>query len=152
MGVADDDESNILTAGGDDVLQSFNDDISSRLDEYKDRALELGVKLEDFKTHPSFDGCEFFSHKFVIESGIIKFKPVNFSKAVYNIRAMKLQDLPLALASHMSNYCFDKRKYEFFKETYMDFRTRYPAEFPLKNIKSMQFLRQKAKGAECVEC
>jgi len=152
MGVDDDDETNPLIAGGDDVLQSFNDDILSRLDEYKEIAQDLGVKLEEFVVHRSFDGCEFFSHKFKIESGIIKFKPVNFSKAIYNIRAMKLQDLPLALSSHMGNYCFDKRKYEFFREMYLSFREDHPHEFLLKHVKSMNYLRQKAKGAECVEC
>jgi len=140
-------DDHVLIAGGDDVLQSFP--VGFDLEKYKAVALSLGHVLSDFKEHKSFDGCEFFSHEFKRKNGIWQYFPVRFTKHIAKLNTTKLEDLPGALISHMTNYCWDDRKFGFLDRMYKDMRKTRPDLFTLGLIRDKQYLRYKCKGMEC---
>ena len=136
---------NLIIAGGDDVLQTFN---GVDTEQYLLQAKLLGFELEEFIEHESFDGCEFFSHVFQYHEGIWKYKPVRFTKHIAKLATTKMDDLACALGSHMINYCWDRKRYSFFDKMFRHFRKQYPDKFPITYLKSMNYWRFKVKGYE----
>jgi len=139
-------EDNAIIAGGDDVLQAFHPSVD--LQNYVTEAALLGLPLSDFIVHDSFDGCEFYSHKLYIEDGVWKFRPERFTKHIAKLCTTKIDDLPGALSSHMLNYCWDGKKFNFFERMFSHFRKQHPELFTLNYVKSAQYLRFKVKGYE----
>jgi hypothetical protein len=93
-------EENLILAGGDDVLQTFEKDID--FEKYRAIAADLGVEISDFKKHKNFDGCSFFSHLFQLNKDKVwQYVPERFTKHIENLRRTNIEDLPMALSSHM---------------------------------------------------
>jgi len=140
------DDDFITIAGGDDMLQTFPDDLS--MEKYLDEAAKLGLSLEEFKINANFNGCEYFGSHFKRRSGIWEYHPVRFSKHIENLRTTKLCDLAPALSSHMINYCWHDKRFAFLHKIYTDMRKNHPNEFPLTYLKTKKYLRYKCKGME----
>jgi len=139
----------IIVAGGDDVLQSFPEEFDTET--YLKIAKQLGFELSDFEITKSFNGCEFFSNRFYITQGIWQFKPVRFTKHIYNLRKTTLDNLAMSLSSHMLNVSWDREKYAFYERMYRDFRKEYPALFPVKLVHSIKHNQYKLIGVD-VDC
>jgi hypothetical protein len=123
-----------MIAGGDDVLQTFPENFDTK--RYISEAKKLGLVLEPFIEHESFDGCEYFGTKYRFDEGVWKFKPVRFTKHIEALRRVKIEDLPCALASHMLNYTWDKSRFSFLEKTFRNFRKTHPQIFTLNFLKS----------------
>jgi len=134
-----------IIAGGDDVVQSFPETFD--LPRYVEVAKTLGFELE-MKEHKNFHGVEFFSTLFKLDNGIWKYYPVRFSKHIAKLRTTKYEDLPMALSSHMINYCWDTKRFMFFQKMFTDLRRENPSLFPLNLSHNMELLRYKSKGYE----
>ncbi len=135
-----------IVAGGDDVLQSFPDKFDTK--KYLVTAEELGFKLSDFEVTKTFDGCEFFSNRFTKLDGVWTFKPERFSKHIEKLKTCKFEDLPQALASHMYNYAWDKKRFDFFVNMYKKLRKDHPNTFPVHLLKTAKQLQFKLMGCE----
>jgi hypothetical protein len=140
---------NVIVAGGDDVLQTLPRGIKT--EDYISEAAKMGFVVTDIKTHKSFNGCEFFSNKFTCREGIWEFQPVRFTKHVAKLYKTKLADLPGTLCSHMGNYCWNTKKYNFFKKMYLDFRKDNPQDFKMSLLKTQRQLQYMCKGFESSE-
>jgi len=64
------------------------------------------------------------------------------------LRKTKVTDLAGSLGSHMANYCWHNKKFNFFRKMYNHFRKEHPGEFPLVYSKSMTEHRYKVLGYE----
>jgi hypothetical protein len=149
MGVSDEDilsKDHYMIAGGDDVLQTFPENFDTK--RYISEAKKLGLVLEPFIEHESFDGCEYFGTKYRFDEGVWKFKPVRFTKHIEALRRVKIEDLPCALASHMLNYTWDKSRFSFLEKTFRNFRKTHPQIFTLNFLKSRRELEYKVLGLE----
>ncbi len=137
-------------AGGDDMLQSFPEDMD--LQAYVAEAAKLGVEME-FEIRKSFDGASFYSNDFSYDKsdGAWKFKPVRFTKHIQKLRRTKLEDLPGAIASHMQNYVWDNKRFAFFEKMFRKMRVKYPDQFKLSYLKSQRQLQYKVLGYEAFE-
>jgi len=153
LGFTDDeilDPKNLILAGGDDVLQTFENEID--FSKYRETAAALGIEISDFKRHDNFDGCSFFSHTFhKNRDQIWQYIPERFTKHIENLRRTTIDDLPMALASHMINYCWDREKFAFFERMFKHFRRTHPHLFTLNLLKTQAYLRYKSKGLECAD-
>lgn len=139
-------EENRMVIGGDDVVQRVPENFDEQ--KYIEVAASMGFTLEQFEFHDNLEGVEFFSHTFSRRDGVWTFEPRRFSKAVMKLRKTKVSELAGALACHMSNYCWNTRKFDFFKRMFMKFRKDHPAEFPLIFMKTIHECRYKALGYE----
>ncbi len=138
-----------IVVGGDDVIQSFPDDMD--YEGYIREAKILGFELPAFKINDSFDGVEFFSNHFYKENGIWKFRPERFTKHVQNLRKVKIDDLASALNSAMLNHAWDDEKYEFFSTMFLEMKKKYPNAFPIHLLVNKDVLRYRLLGCELDE-
>ena len=147
MGICDDDIlSYTIVVGGDDVIQSFCDGFDT--DKYLSVAKEFGFPLSEFEVTDTFEGCEFFSTRFIKVHGIWAYKPERFTKHIENLRTVKIGDLAGALCSHMRNHVWDGPKFDFFHKMYLSFRKKYPNEFPLSRLEKRQAIQFQVAGYE----
>jgi len=135
-----------IVAGGDDVMQTFPQKFP--IEKYQQEMRELGFDVTDFKTHPQFEGCEFFSNKFHKRDGAWIYTPTRFTKHVAHLKHTKLEFLASALSCHMLNHVWDERKFSFFEKMFRDFRKKYPEHFPMNLIKKRRALQWKVLGLE----
>ncbi len=138
-----------IVVGGDDVIQSFPDDMD--YDSYLREAKTLGFELPAFKVNDSFEGVEFFSNHFYKEAGVWKFRPERFTKHVQNLRKVKIGDLASALNSAMLNHAWDDEKYDFFSTMFLEMKKNYPADFPIHLLVNKETLRYRLLGFESDE-
>jgi hypothetical protein len=154
-------EMNIF-CGGDDVLQSIPDgfDVERCIFEYS----QLGVKITDHKIHNSMEGSEFFSNEFYhtddkntlafgesefwTHEGLIRYRPVRFTKHIYNLRTTAPEFLGAALVSHMMNYCWDMSRYKIFENMFRWLMEHHPELVDVSLFKSNSYWRYKSKGCE----
>jgi len=132
--------------GGDDVLQKFS--VGFNLDHYMAAAMQVGIKMEPFEVHDSMNGVEFFSNELLVRDGVWIFLPQRFTKHIAHLATSKRSELAGSLNSHMTNHCWDGKKYNFFKKMFMHFRENHPEDFPLKFLQPVMLLRYKSKGYE----
>lgn len=135
-----------IVAGGDDVLQTFPAEFD--YPKYRENMTLLGFEVSDFKVHPSFEGCEFFSHVFKQRDGVWTYYPTRFTKHIVNLCHTKSRDLANALSCHMINHVWDNQKFKFFDTMYRDLRKTDPDQFPLSLLKSQKYLQYKVLGFE----
>jgi len=138
-----------IVVGGDDVLQSIPDDfdVDRCLFEYS----QLGIKITQHKVHQDMNGAEFFSTEFwKHDDGIVRYKPVRFTKHIYNLRTTKPEFLCAALGSHMMNYCWDMSKFKIFESMFLWLEKYHPELVDKSLFKSHTYWRYKCKGCECV--
>jgi hypothetical protein len=139
-----------MVVGGDDTLQKFPDNFD--LEAYYQQASLLGVVLEPFEIHKSFNGCSFFSTRFRYQEGVWAYFPMRFTKHIAKLRKTKVDDLPMALASHMYNYCWDNKRFTWFERMFKKFRKEQPELFALNLCKPQLSLKLASKGAELGFC
>ncbi len=135
-----------IVVGGDDTLQQFPKDFD--LGKYKITAKELGFDLSDFEETPTFDGCEFFSHRFYKKNGVWTYKPVRFTKHIVKLRTAKLEDLAMTLSSYMLGCVWDNEKFTFYHKMYRALRAEHPAQFPANLLRAQRQLQYKVLGLE----
>jgi len=137
-----------IVCGGDDVLQSVPDgfDVERCIFEYS----QLGIRITDHKLHGNMEGAEFFSTEFWSHDGLVKYKPVRFTKHIYNLRTTKPEFLCAALSSHMMNYCWDIQRYKVFEGMFDWLRKHHPELVDESLFKSNSYWRYKSKGCECI--
>jgi len=135
-----------IIVGGDDVLQKFS--VEFNLDHYMAAAMQVGIKMEPFEVHDSMNGVEFFSNELLVRDGVWIFLPQRFTKHIAHLATSKRSELAGSLNSHMTNHCWDGKKYNFFKKMFMHFRENHPEDFPLKFLQPVMLLRYKSKGYE----
>lgn len=134
-----------VVAGGDDMLQTFRPKFD--VERYKSEAHRLGFEI-DFEHYDSFEGCEFFSHRFKRLDGVWTYTPERFTKHVMNLRTCKLEELASSLSSAMTNWVWDKKRFAFFNNMFRNLRKEYPEHFDLKFCRSNMQLRYKVLGCE----
>nr|UHS71942.1 MAG: hypothetical protein 1 [Luteoviridae sp.] len=146
MGYEDDEIINNwpVVAGGDDVNQDLE---GIDLDKYKEVTASLGVVM-DIEVRESLEHSEFFSSDIRMKRGKFTFHPKRFTKHVEHLKTVKLDDAAQALLSHMENYRHDRERFAYFENLYHDMRTEYPAQFPLRMLKSRLALVEKQYGYE----
>jgi hypothetical protein len=113
-----------VVAGGDDLLQNFPDGFDVR--EYFASMNLLGVAVKDYRVLNGMENAEFYSSTFHLVDGVVHTKPVRFTKHIYNLTLVKDVNLAQALLSHMTNYCFDSKKFYFFKKLFDRLRETRP--------------------------
>ncbi len=133
-----------VVAGGDDVNQDLD---GVDLEKYKAITATLGVKME-IEERASLEESEFFSSDIRMSNGKFTFHPKRFTKHVEHLYTVKREDAAQALLSHMENYRHDKEKFALFENLYHDLHEDYPAEFPVRNLKSRFALVDKQYGYE----
>ncbi len=107
----------------------------------------MGIDLEIEET-PSFEGCEFFSHRFYTVKHGVSAIPTRFTKHIENLKRATPGMEADALASLMTEWVWDDAKFEFFHELYMNCRKKYVEDFPLKYLINRDITRLHLNGVE----
>jgi len=137
-----------IVCGGDDVLQAVPDDfdVDRCIFEYS----RLGIRITGHKLHDTVNGAEFFSTEIWEFGGLVRYKPVRFTKHIYNLRTTKPEFLAAALVSHMMNYCWDLPRYKVFEDMFQWLLKYHPQLVDTSIYKSNSYWRYKSKGCECI--
>lgn len=135
----------VIIAGGDDVIMNALKNYST--EEYISASKNLGIDLK-IESLPSFEGCEFFSHRFYSRGRSVAAVPTRFTKHIENLRRATVGDEAGALSSLMSEWVWDDDKYEFFENLYSELRKNDPDNFPLKLLPNKMIVRLKLDGGE----
>nr|UHS71939.1 MAG: hypothetical protein 1 [Luteoviridae sp.] len=135
-----------VVAGGDDVNQDLD---GVDLDKYKQVTASLGVEME-IEERENLESSEFFSSDIRSVKGKLVFYPKRFTKHIEHLRTIKLDDAAQALLSHMENYRHDADRFALFESLYHDLRKDYPAQFPVRMLKSRFALIDKQYGYEAL--
>jgi V8-like Glu-specific endopeptidase len=135
-----------IIAGGDDVLQTFPSDFP--VENYQNEMKILGFDVTDFVVHKQFEGCEFFSNKFMKLDGVWTYHPTRFTKHIAHLKHTKIEFVASALSCHMLNHVWDSKKFDFFDKMFRDLRKMHPEHFPLNLYKKRRALQYKVLGFE----
>jgi len=137
-----------IIVGGDDILQGVPDDfdVDRLLSEYS----RIGVHISDYKLHDSMEGAEFFSNKFSMYDGMVRYVPCRFTKHLYSLRNTKPEHLCAALVSHMMNYCWEPKKFGVFDKMFIYLRENHPHLVDESLHRTLSYWRYKTKGYESV--
>nr|UHS72007.1 MAG: hypothetical protein 1 [Luteoviridae sp.] len=133
-----------VVAGGDDVNQNLD---GVDVEKYKKVTASLGVVME-IEERENLESSEFFSSDIRVVKGKLTYYPKRFTKHIEHLRTIKLDDAAQALLSHMENYRHDADKFALFENLYHDLRKDYPAQFPVRMLKSRFALIDKQYGYE----
>lgn len=134
----------VIVVGGDDVLQNA---LACGKEAYIRASKKLGVELEIEET-PSFEGCEFFSHRLYTTQYGVSAIPQRFTKHIENLKRTTLGTEADSLASKLAEWAWDDDKFEFFRGLYMKCRESDPGNFPLKLLHNKEVLRMHYSGVE----
>jgi len=137
--------SHVMVCGGDDIVQSFP--VGFDVEKYVTVAKQFGFVIE-LKKHKTMKEVEFFGNVISHNQLFWTFVPVRFTKHIENLSTTKLDDLAMALSSHMTNYVWDTKRFRLFDELFCMLRKEYPDKFPVHLRKSQMALQYKNKGLE----
>ncbi|APG75731.1 replicase [Changjiang sobemo-like virus 2] len=134
-----------FVAGGDDVIQHLPDHI---VDRYIEAHASFGIKLK-LERHESFEGSEFFSNRFFLDSkGKWYFVPQRFCKHIESLLHMKPKDLFQGLSSKLDDWCFKDEVSQVFEDIMSVIRTKYKHLYVPSVDKTRREAINQARGYE----
>lgn len=134
----------VIIVGGDDVIQRA---LPCGKDKYIEAAKSIGIAIEIEET-PSFEGSEFFSHRFYTEGRYVLAKPTRFPKHVENLKRTCLEEESGSIINYMREWVGDKKIYNFFHDLYMELNTAQPDKFPITHLPNRDRLLAELNGDE----
>lgn len=136
----------VIIVGGDDVMQ---EKLRISKEEYERASKVIGVHMQIKET--TFEGSEYFSHRFKTVGSSVAAVPTRFTKHIENLKRANKGEIGSSLVSLMYEWVWDDDKYQFFHNMYMTLRaqsTDSDLYYPLKVLPFKDDLRRHIDGLE----
>jgi len=132
-----------LAISGDDVLNKFPKgyDYSTYFNKMKSF-----IKIKEIDHHPTLEGAEFCSNKFIKYNGTWGMVPIRFTKHIINLNNSDLETIQETLTNLLNEYCFDKVKWRYLYSIAIRFSKQ--GHVKLEDISSREFLIMRRMGLE----
>jgi len=132
-----------LAISGDDALNKFPKGYD--YENYFSK-MKSFIKIKEIEHHPTLEGAEFCSNKFVKYNGTWGMVPVRFTKHMINLNNSDLETIQDTLTNLLNEYCFDVIRWDYMYSIAVRFASE--GHFKIEDISSREFFVMRRLGLE----